>query len=213
MLLLTCERQHCSNIRNRVFTSLMSQNGLRLRKTQNEQSNNHPKVVKSTEPATSHVTKVALLVCVVGAALLVPAVLTPAPGVETWLFFDGECNLCDGFINFVADTDPDAVVQFGAIQKHQRKLAARGAPTDLSTLVVVQGDDFYTHSGAALRVFALLPQPYAALSTFYAVPSFIRDAVYRYVAAHRYEWFGHADECRAPTPEFEARFLAEEPEE
>ena len=69
---------------------------------------------------------------------------------------------------------------------------------------------FYTHSSAALRVFALLPQPYAALSAFYIVPPPIRDGVYRFVAAHRYEWFGHAEECRAPTPEFEARFLAPE---
>jgi predicted DCC family thiol-disulfide oxidoreductase YuxK len=144
---------------------------------------------------------------------IMPRLLKPAGAVETWLFFDGECNLCDGFINFVADTDSDAVVKFGAIQKHQRKLGARGAPTDLSTLVLVQGDDFYTHSGAALRVFALLPQPYAAVSAFYVVPPIIRDTVYRFVAAHRYEWFGHAEECRAPTPEFEARFLTDESDE
>ena len=52
-----------------------------------------------------------------------------------------ECNLCDGFVNFVADTDVAATVKFGAIQKHVRKLGQRGAPTDLSTLVLVQGDE------------------------------------------------------------------------
>jgi predicted DCC family thiol-disulfide oxidoreductase YuxK len=174
---------------------------------------------KNPEPATFGwayvVAKIVLLAAAVTVLLMpiMPGLLKPTGTVDTWLFFDGECNLCDGFINFVADTDSDAVVKFGAIQKHQRKLAARGAPTDLSTLVLVQGDDFYTHSGAALRVFALLPQPYAAVSAFYIVPPIIRDAVYRFVAAHRYEWFGHADECRAPTPEFEARFLIAESEE
>lgn len=198
----------------------MSQNGPRLRKATGEQQvDGSAESTGGTEPAASRWASVARIVLLAIAAATVllmptmPALLTPGGGVETWLFFDGECNLCDGFINFVADTDADAVVKFGAIQKHPRKLAARGAPTDLSTLVLVQGDEFFTHSGAALRVFALLPQPYAAVSAFYIVPPAIRDAVYRFVAAHRYEWFGHTEECRAPTPEFEARFLTEEPEQ
>ena len=106
----------------------------------------------------------ALAVGLAVAAALVPRALAPPQGTETSLFFDGvrsllplppptrcsadpdemrwgqECNLCDGFVNFVADTDVAAAVKFGAIQKHVRKLGQRGAPTDLSTLVLVQGD-------------------------------------------------------------------------
>jgi len=48
---------------------------------------------------------------------------------------------------------------------------------------------------AALRVMSYLPQPYSALSTLLIVPTPIRDAVYDYVAKHRYGWFGKADEC------------------
>ena len=68
-----------------------------------------------------------------------------------------ECNLCDGFVNFVADTDVAATVKFGAIQKHVRKLGQRGAPTDLSTLVLVQGDE-------------VRPQPLRAPSALSAQP-------------------------------------------
>ena len=198
----------------------MSGEGLRSRKAAASRSEQDAGTAEEAPPAEPSSPRwpvylvagswVVLLCSIVAAVLLAPGMLTPPRGVETWLFFDGECNLCDGFVNFVVDSDSDALVKFGAIQKHQRKLAARGAPTDLSTLVLVQGEEFYTHSGAALRVFALLPQPYAALSAFYVVPTVVRDTVYRFVAAHRYEWFGHAEECRAPTPEFEARFLAEE---
>ena len=56
--------------------------------------------------------------------------------------FDGVCNLCDGFINFVADGDeapPNNRVRFGAQQKHMELLERVGAPTDLSTLVLIQG--------------------------------------------------------------------------
>lgn len=31
----------------------------------------------------------------------VPAYLQPKLGVQSMLMFDGVCNLCDGFINFV----------------------------------------------------------------------------------------------------------------
>ena len=48
---------------------------------------------------------------------------------------------------------------------------------------------------AALRVMSYLPLPYSALSTLLIVPTPLRDAVYDYVAKHRYGWFGKADEC------------------
>ena len=57
----------------------------------------------------------------------VPQTLLPAEGTPNWLFFDGVCNLCDGFVNFVADGDSARRVQFGAIQKHTELLAQRGA--------------------------------------------------------------------------------------
>jgi len=43
-------------------------------------------------------------------------------------------------------------------------------------------------------VFGLVPRP-------------IRDAVYDWVARHRYGWFGKHDTCRLPTPEERAVFL------
>ena len=36
------------------------------------------------------------------AAVAMPWYLQPPDTVESWLMFDGVCNLCDGFINFVA---------------------------------------------------------------------------------------------------------------
>ncbi len=53
--------------------------------------------------------------------------LQPSEGVETWLFFDGVCNLCDGFVNFVHMSDSRGRVRFGAIQKHKDLLVKHGA--------------------------------------------------------------------------------------
>lgn len=98
-------------------------------------------------------------------------------------------------------------MRFGAIQKHQDVIERVGAPGDLSTMVLIQGDDFYTHSTAVLRAFALLDQPYRSLSAFHAIPAVVRDFCYKIVARNRYLMFGKTDECRAPTEEFESRFL------
>jgi predicted DCC family thiol-disulfide oxidoreductase YuxK len=127
--------------------------------------------------------------------------------VENWLMFDGVCNLCDGFTHFVADHDALRRVKFGAQQKHMDVLERIGAPTDLSTLVLVQGNAYYTQSAAALRTMALLDWPWAALSVGIIVPSPIRDMVYRLVARHRYQVFGKADECRLPSGDFRTRFI------
>ena len=84
-------------------------------------------------------TLLSVLTAVGLAAYAVPLYLQPPPGVESWLMFDGVCNLCDGFVNFVADGDSQRRVRFGAQQKHMELLERVGAPTDLSTLVLIQG--------------------------------------------------------------------------
>ena len=93
-------------------------------------------------------------------------------------------NLCDGFVNFVADGDSARRVRFGAQQKHQELLARIGAPTDLSTLVLIQGDSFYLYSDAALRTMAVMDWPWRAMAVFSLVPAPVRDAVYRCTAPH-----------------------------
>ena len=50
--------------------------------------------------------------------------------------FDGVCNLCDGFVNFVADHDSDRLVKFGAQQKHMELLKRAGALEQLHVLLL-----------------------------------------------------------------------------
>ncbi|MBH0203854.1 MAG: thiol-disulfide oxidoreductase DCC, partial [Nitrospira sp.] len=35
----------------------------------------------------------------------------------------------------------------------------------------------------------------------------LRDALYDYIARHRYEWMGKSDTCRVPTPADRDRFV------
>lgn len=126
---------------------------------------------KSSLPSRRLIT-LPLFLC--GLGYFVPQYMQPPAGVESWLMFDGVCNLCDGFVNFVADGDgapPSNRVRFGAQQKHMELLERVGAPTDLSTLILIQGDRHYLYSTAALRTLAVMSYPWRGLAAFALVPA------------------------------------------
>ena len=147
------------------------------------------------------------------AVQLVPPTLHPPANTESWLMFDGVCNLCDGFVNLVADHDAEKRVKFGAQQKHEDLLRRVGAPVDLSTVVLIQGNTFFTKSTAALRTMALMDWPWSAASALYVIPEPLRDFGYDLVAKYRYKVFGKVESCRVPSGDFRKRFIDYRPEE
>jgi predicted DCC family thiol-disulfide oxidoreductase YuxK len=128
------------------------------------------------------------------------------------LLFDGVCNLCNSFVNFVMDRD-DGEFLFASIQSEEGARMMREAglsPEDLETFVVVDGDDVYTKSRAGLEVLRRLGIPYSLTYPAVVVPSPVRDPFYDFVASHRYDWFGKRDKCRVPTEDTKDRFLSSE---
>lgn len=126
------------------------------------------------------------------------------------LLFDGVCNLCNGFINFIIDHDEAAYFRFGTLQREPARSFLWSAgydPEVLDSVVLVENGRIYRESTAALRVFQRLGFPWALLAAFQVVPRPLRNAVYRKVAANRYDWFGTRNQCRLPTPELKARFI------
>ena len=65
----------------------------------------------------------------------------------------------------------------------------------------------YSHADAVLRIARALGGPWRLLLAGYVLPRAWRDAAYRFVARHRYRWFGRQDICWLPTPDLKARFL------
>ncbi len=131
--------------------------------------------------------------------------------METFLvLFDGECNLCNGAVQFIIRRDRRNRFRFAALQSEagQEQLRNHRLPGDvISTVVLIAGGNAYTRSDAALgiarRLDGLWPLCYAGI----AVPRFLRDRVYDFIARHRYRWFGKKDACMVPTPDLRARFL------
>lgn len=130
------------------------------------------------------------------------------------LLFDGVCNLCNSSVDFIVRHDLKGAVKFASLQSRtgRRLLRRGGLPADYdASLVLVEGNRYYTSSDAALRAAAYLRPPWSWASVFRIVPKSIRDAVYRWVSRNRYDWFGKRDTCRLPTPEERDRFIDSDP--
>lgn len=126
------------------------------------------------------------------------------------ILFDGVCNLCNGFVQFVIQNDKKHKFKFASLQSEY----AASLPelkdkigSSLSTVVLQTGNQNYFKSTAALKIARLLPFPISVAYLFIIVPISVRDAVYNWVASNRYRWFGKRNECWLPTPELKKRFL------
>jgi predicted DCC family thiol-disulfide oxidoreductase YuxK len=126
------------------------------------------------------------------------------------VLFDGVCNLCNGFVQFVLPRDPEGKYRFASLQSDvgRELLAEHDLPTDeLESIVLIEDGEAYVKSAAVIRIATGLGGAYRLLAPFRFVPRAVRDRVYDFVADNRYRWFGRKDRCMMPSGDAESRFL------
>lgn len=127
------------------------------------------------------------------------------------LLFDGVCNLCNGFVQFIIRHDAQQIFRFSSLQSGTGRgvlqyIADNVGPVPDSLILLYKGH-YYTKADAALKIARLLGGGWRLLVVGYILPAFIRNGIYDLVARNRYKWFGKRDECMIPTPELTSRFL------
>ena len=118
-------------------------------------------------------------------------------------------------MRFLLDADRDGRLSFAPLQgETAREVLARHpeVTSDLSTVLYVrdfgsQAERVYTRSDAVVAILRDLGGGYRLLALFRFLPRVLRDALYAWVASHRYRWFGKLDTCRLPRAGEEKRFL------
>jgi predicted DCC family thiol-disulfide oxidoreductase YuxK len=126
------------------------------------------------------------------------------------ILFDGVCNLCNTSVLFVIARDPSAKFRFASLQSafgREQMKRFNLSDSELYSVLLIKGDALYQKSSAALRIARMLSGAWPLLFGLIIIPSFIRDAVYNFVARNRYRWFGRKEECMIPTPELKSRFI------
>ncbi len=126
------------------------------------------------------------------------------------ILFDGVCNLCNTSVDFVLKRDKKNQFLVGALQGDEgKKLLSNfdANPEYLDSLVLIEGEQIYFRSTAALRIAKSLPGLWPLLYGLIVLPPFMRDGIYDWIGKNRYRWFGKKETCRLPTPEEKAKFL------
>lgn len=125
------------------------------------------------------------------------------------IYFDGQCGLCDRFVQFVLRRDRAARYRFAPLQGStaRERVAASLGPESSQTVILEEGGRFRVRSDAALAILTGLGGAWRLAGLLRVIPRPLRDAVYDLVARNRNRWFGRLAECRVPEPAERDRFL------
>ena len=127
------------------------------------------------------------------------------------ILFDGVCNLCNGFVQFVIKYDKKDVFRFVSLQSKTGKeilihldLYHRNIE---SVCYFEYGIAYYLKSDAAIEIMKKLGGIFYLTIILKIFPRIIRDFVYDFIAKNRYNWFGKKDNCMIPTLELKSKFI------
>ena len=126
------------------------------------------------------------------------------------LLFDGHCNLCNAWVQFIVKRDSSSTIRFASLQSGAGRRLLEEHKIDanyIDSLVFFEEGSFYVSSTAALRTLSYLDGWQKHLIFLAVVPRSLRDLVYRFIARNRYKWFGRRGQCMVPTAELSKRFL------
>jgi predicted DCC family thiol-disulfide oxidoreductase YuxK len=126
------------------------------------------------------------------------------------IVFDGVCILCNSFVQFIIKKDRAQQFYFTTAQSDFVKEKVHSSQLEvnpLDSVIYLKNGKALTESSAVLSILSDLGGLWKLLSIFKLIPSFIRNAAYRFCAKRRYRVFGILDSCILPSSDWENRFL------
>ena len=128
------------------------------------------------------------------------------------LLFDGHCNLCNAWVQYIVKRDPVGKIRFASLQSKAgiRMLEKHKINENyIDSLVLFEEEKCSVSSTAALRTLSFFAGWERHLQLLSVVPRPFRDLIYRFISRNRYKWFGRREHCMIPTAELIERFLAD----
>ncbi|HPI53444.1 MAG TPA: DCC1-like thiol-disulfide oxidoreductase family protein [Chitinophagaceae bacterium] len=125
------------------------------------------------------------------------------------LLFDGVCPVCNFWVSFIIRHERDHVILFSAQQSafaQQIFEQYHIQSVELQTIVFIEEGTVFTESAAVFQILRYLNHPWKALHVLRFIPRSMCNVIYRWVARHRYRWFGKMDQCKLYPHELRHRF-------
>ena len=128
------------------------------------------------------------------------------------ILFDGVCNLCNFFVQFVIKNDTEDIFRFVSLQSELGKSMMSNSNYNTFTLdsVVLYNVDSKNYKIKSAAVFEILSDLNRFICLVKIVSFFpVRwsDFFYKIIARNRYLLFGKKDQCMIPTPDIISKFL------
>lgn len=127
------------------------------------------------------------------------------------VLFDGPCTLCQRSVRFVLRHEQKPLLTFASLQSETGRAMCEkhGIAGNGDSMILIEGDQVLTGSDAALALCRYLRPPWNWAHGLRHLPGWMHQPVYRWIARHRYKWFGRDESCPLPDPEQAERFLDE----
>ena len=128
------------------------------------------------------------------------------------VFYDGTCGFCQGAVQFVLRHNKKQNLYFAPLQSDLFKTflpdVALPDPMPDAVFFYEQGR-LFSESDAGLRIARHLDTPFSWLYYFRILPQAVRNALYRFIAKHRYKIAGRTASCVLPDSAQRQRFLGD----
>ncbi|WP_343523200.1 DCC1-like thiol-disulfide oxidoreductase family protein [Pedobacter sp.] len=127
------------------------------------------------------------------------------------ILFDGVCNFCNRYINYIIRYDRANKFSFAPLESKTASHLSQHHQVnfnELNSIVLISGDKLLTQSEAVLHILKNLGTWWSPLINLgYLIPGCIRNRLYKIFARHRYALFGQTNSCMLPTDEIRSKFL------
>lgn len=121
--------------------------------------------------------------------------------------FDGVCNMCNGFVQWLIRRDKKRIFRYLTLQSEAGEILQSASSSKKETVILVYQGSIYTYSDVGLRSMKILDGGWKVISYLLIFPKGLRDFVYHFIARNRYRWFGKKGECMVPAVEVRELFL------
>lgn len=126
------------------------------------------------------------------------------------IFYDGHCNLCNGFVNAIIKLDKKSIFLFAPLNgNHAKNLLKKNNIKNITvdSVVLFNNNSISYKSKAVIEILISLGGIYRFLVITKIIPRAILDWLYNIVAKNRYSWFGKQDRCLVPDKKIISKFL------
>ena len=114
------------------------------------------------------------------------------------IVFDGECLLCNKYVEFITKYDNNDYFRFVALQNKKilsKILKNNKLINDNASIILIEDKTIKKKSSAVISILSNLKFPFYLFSITKIIPRFLRDMIYSLIARNRYNIFGKVKYC------------------